>query len=252
MTRAGSTARAETADARAACSPTAPDRAVGGARLAGEPGRDARRIRPLLLAPDDDAWRAFVADVMGHGPAEAALLAALPAAAAMLGAEWMGDLVSMVDVTIGSARIEGALRTLGAAAERAATGPTVPILLPPWEQHSLPAGLAAHRLCVAGRHAVVLPGLRPEVAVRLPVLRAAPAILVSCVDRPAWSRLDEYLRRLLAGLTTATPLILGGPGFGGPGARPVLPGGARIAADPILALRAVGLYVGDGASSQPA
>ena len=163
----------------------------------------------------------------------------------------MADTLSMVDITIASARLEAGLRHLAAPAARAARGPTLPVLVPPWEQHSLAAHLAAHRLCAAGRHAVVLPDLAPEAAARMPLVARAPAILVACVDRPARRRLENYLRRLGDDLRGPQRLLfVGGPGFGGtPEPRASLPYGARIVDDPLLASAGGNLYDPPVASS---
>lgn len=203
----------------------------------------ADAILPLILREDDASWRGAVDRAAGRRGTAADMIDALPAAAAALGADWMTDRLSMVDVTIGAARLEAALRVLEPVAiPRPPSGPTIPVLLPPWEQHAFAAHLAVHRMRRAGVDGVLLPGLRPEVASKLPVVRSAPALLVSCVDRPAWIRLDDYLRRLTGAHAGIRPVFLGGPGFAEPRRlRPVLPGGVRIATDPVLALRGIGL-----------
>lgn len=210
---------------------------------AGDPARIVAWLRALVLDPDDGPWRSAL-DAAGATPARArAVVDAIPGTAARLGAEWMGDALSMVDVTIGSARLEGALARLGPVVAPRPDGPTLPVLVPPWEQHGLAAALAVHRLHAAGIDAALVLGLRAEAAASLPLVRAAPAILVSCVDRPARARLDDYLRRLVAARTGAAPVLVGGPGFAEARARrPAPPAGVRIANDPVLALRAAGLY----------
>ena len=208
-------------------------------------GTDPDALAAFARTAADADWAALLRALPGAGDrADLLALDVLPGAAAALGRDWANDRISFVDVSIASARLHAALRRLGAAAAQAATGPAVPILVPLWEQHVLAAALAADRICRGGRRAVVLAGLRPERVAALPVLRDAPAVLLSATDRPARQRLDDDIGALKTHLPAGTHIAVGGPGFGsshvflhGRGEAVLTPN------DPVAALRACGIQL---------
>ena len=215
------------------------------AAAAGSGDGSAGREAAALARGEAVRWDAFLrrAAVAEHW--RTGMLSAIPAAAEALGEGWETDAVSFTDVTIAPLRLEGAPGRLGAPERDAARGTTVPVLVPPWETHSLPAQLAAHRIRASGRRADVLLGLPAAEAAAHPTVRAAPAILVSATAHSVAARLDAYTQALVRALRAPIPIILGGPGFTGPDApAPRLPGRPVVATDPVLALRAIGLYDG--------
>ena len=221
--RSSAMTEAQTLDRRAA----APRRTGGGGHALYAALRD-----------DDPARWADAADDLA--PASVDALAGL---ARRLGEDWMSDRMSFVGVSIAASRLMGALMRLRADAADVAARPSVPVLVPPWEQHSLAAAFAATRLCLAGRHAAVLLDLPPEKAAALPIARHAPAIMVSCYVRPGDRRVAEYLRRLRTALRRPVPILLGGSGHGAgrPGA-PLAPGDVRACEDPMVVLGICDLY----------
>jgi len=199
-------------------------------------------LMQLSLLDDDDGWRAFFADAMPGWLADAFLFDVLPEIARRLGTGWADDTMSFVEVSIGSARLHEMVRRLGARAARDASTPAIPILVPPWEQHVLAATFAAHRVNDAGRRAVMLTGLTPEQAVRMPIVQSAPAGMVSAPDRPARGRLEMYLKALRRGLKNPIPIIAGGSGFERPYMDTCRTAGAICGVnDPVEALRACGV-----------
>ncbi len=225
-----------------------PDMALAALRHPDRGRGPATVLRDVLHAPDDEPWRVLTDRALRDPATAAAMLDAIPALAAAMGDGWMDDALSFVDVSIGATRLHAALRRLGAPAARAATTPAIPVLVPPWEQHLLAASLAAHRLCAAGRRAVVLTDLQPAQAARMPLIQAAPALMVSCTRDPSPRRLEDYLHRLRTALRGAVPIVVGGPGFGtDPADRAVPTDASCVATDPAAALRSFGIAVGGGA-----
>lgn len=219
--------------------PTTAEQAHDGARME----RWAQNLLHIVYDPDESLWqRAFPRKKVDLWLEDALLLDVLPRVAALLGEGWADDEISFVDVSIGSARIQEALRHLGIRATRAATTPVIPVIVPPWEQHVLAAQFAAHRICRAGQRAVMLTGLSAERAGRMPIIQTAPALLISATDRPARGRLENYLLDLRTSLKAAAPIIAGGPAFTRPYIDKV--GSNRTVCfdnDPITALRSCGI-----------
>ncbi|KIT14891.1 hypothetical protein [Jannaschia aquimarina] len=203
--------------------------------------RLAVEFRPLLLDESEMPWRAFVRQAAREGFGDR-LLDAIAPAAADLGDDWMQDRLSFVDVSIGSSRLQDALRQLAGQTMRRAAGPAIPILVPPWEQHVLAAHLAALRLARRGRRAPVLTGLSPAQAAAMPVVRQAPAILVSCSGSPGRARLPAYVSSLGSCLRSPVPILTGGPAEMDTGPRPLH---SRERKDPVAALEACGLRFDD-------
>jgi hypothetical protein len=198
---------------------------------------------PLALAEETAIWNSALP--RGEIPLwleDALQLEIIPGVARILGERWADDTLSFVDVSIASARLQEAVRRLGVRAARSAATPILPVILPPWEQHSLAGALAAHRICRAGRRAVLLSGLTAERLSHMPVVNAAPALLISATYRAKNSRLKHFVEQVRDRLRQPVPIITGGPAFHVPYMD--IPGTAGTSCnvnDPVAALMACGI-----------
>lgn len=123
------------------------------------------RINALAMAlidPDRDLCRQIILDIEAQGtPVESLYLDYLAAAARRLGDLWTEDRVSFADVTLGTARIYGILRTIDTPLDRAWPGaqPLGLFVSVPGEAHVLGIRMAADLFRRQGWEIELLVGL---------------------------------------------------------------------------------------------
>jgi methylmalonyl-CoA mutase cobalamin-binding subunit len=130
--------------------------------------------------------------------------------AAALGQAWAADRLSFVEVTIASARLEAAVRALTPPPGRGASG-ALAFVVPPWEQHVLPAQIAAARLRDGGLEARVLAGHATAPLLAAIARRPPAALFVSVGSRRSAARLPDLVALLRGTRAVHLPIVVGGP-----------------------------------------
>ncbi|MAC81661.1 MAG: hypothetical protein CML66_26775 [Rhodobacteraceae bacterium] len=110
------------------------------------------RLSIALMSDADTSHRAVIGAMLSHGIGTAELHDFfIPAAARHLGDLWVRDRASFVEVTVGAGRLQALCRERPSSAarrydRRVATGKTVLMVVPGFEDHSLGAFVAAAHL----------------------------------------------------------------------------------------------------------
>ena len=111
----------------------------------------AEALAEALFNRDDTAYQNLIVELISSGFTSKDLIdQVIPNVARLLGEEWLEDIRSFADVTIGTSRLQQSVRTIGARLEQ--DGLNVPsghralLILPASEQHSLGAFIVANQL----------------------------------------------------------------------------------------------------------
>ncbi|NUB43583.1 hypothetical protein GEU84_004235 [Fertoebacter nigrum] len=170
-----------------------------------EVARGAHAAPVEALRPEMRRARVSVATLADHY---------IPAAARCLGQDWTDDKASFAEVSIGTARLQAILRDIGsgwsADEDGARDGPTVLLLVPEHEQHTLGAMVVMGRLRRAGVSVCLRTGADFASLRDLFAQRGFDAALISlpCAERVA---LGTKLVKTLKELTrNALPVAAGG------------------------------------------
>lgn len=149
-----------------------------------------QRLLEAVCTTDRQAFEALKPDLK-RARISAAMLADLyiPEVARRLGAGWECDTISFAAVSMGAARLQGILREIGAGwcadedGER--DGPTVLMLVPEGEQHTLGAAVATARLRRMGVSVCLRIGLSGGAVRELFAGRGFDAVMISaaCTDK---------------------------------------------------------------------
>ncbi|TFL19318.1 hypothetical protein [Jannaschia formosa] len=165
----------------------------------------------VVLHPDETPRRALLAEAAADPRLAVLLLGTVfPRVARLLEEGWNTDRLSFVDVTIAAARLQDAVRVLGQFTLPARTDALV-MVVPPWEQHTLPASLAAARLRRKGVpirliQAISVPQMLPLIA------RCGPAgVLISVGSYRSAGKLRPLIGALRSHVPRALPIVVGGP-----------------------------------------
>ena len=175
------------------------------------PGLAAARIADAAIRPDPAAVGALLRQALAEGWPPARISADLiPQAARVLGERWCEDALTFVDVTVGTARLQAALRSCEGAVRDLPPGtPAIVLASCPQSQHSLGLHVLADDIGRRGLAVFVAHGLpAAEVAGRVIALAAGAVFLTGAAARD----LDGLQRIVRAVRATSpdVPVVLGG------------------------------------------
>ncbi len=182
-------------------------RLVKGERAAGSQLKEplVQRLMQAVSTGDPDALAALRAEFK-RGRISSADMADhyIPEVARRLGKGWADDCVTFADVTMGTARLQAILRDIGqdwfADAAGASEGPTLLVILPEGEHHTLGAMVLAARLRRSGVSVSLRIGDTAPVLATFVRDRSFDAALISVA---CFERLD-YSAKLVRTLKEAT------------------------------------------------
>ena len=190
-----------------------------------------RALSKAATAPDPDALSSVIADMRASKVAPDVIVDIyIPEVARRFGVEWENDTLSFAEVSIGTSRLQSALRRIATdrAIDDGRAGPKQTVLLhvPEGENHTLGAVAAACQL----RRMGISVALRLNDPLRdvsaLVASRAFDAILLSCADTDQLEKLNGMIDILRQRCGAPTPVFVGGA----LAARPTR-AGERIGAD---------------------
>ncbi len=166
-----------------------------------------------IFLEDDDAPRRALLDAARRNRRLSDILLdrVLPGVARRIGTAWEDDSMSFVDVTIVSTRVQDAVRLLGRFALPASDADSLMVIVPRWEQHTLPAAFLSDRFRKLGAPTRLVGGLAvPELA--RAIARAAPSALM-ITSGSYWSLdlMRDLIRDLRRAVPRAIPIVVGGP-----------------------------------------
>ena len=166
----------------------------------------------VFLHEEEGPRRALLEEARKSRPLADVLIARVfPGVARLLDSGWADDRLSFVDVTIAATRLQDAVRTLGRFHLPAPDLATLLMIVPHWEQHSLPATFAAEHLRSIGAPTRLLSGLCTTEIVGHARRSGPSAILLSAGSYRSVGRLPDLIRALRKDVPRAIPIIVGGP-----------------------------------------
>lgn len=136
----------------------------------------------------------------------------LPAVARELGERWVRDEAGFVQVTLGTGRLQALIRERAGVGAGGADGTgRVLMVLPPFEAHALGVFIAADQIRRAGHAVHVSVGPEPSELARMLEDRDFDMVGLTCATRRAIGRLRDYIHEVRSAVSTAPPLVVGGP-----------------------------------------
>lgn len=212
------------------------------------------RLMQAVSAPDASGFAAVRAEFK-RARVSSAVLADhyIPEVARRLGRFWAEDCMSFADVTMGSARLQAILREIGqewfADAAGAAEGPTLLVILPEGEQHTLGAMVLAARLRRSGVSVCLRIGDSVPALATFVQDRSFNAALISVACREKLASCAQIVRSLKEATGGALKIAVGGAVLD-EGQGLVADTGADVVTNDIeAALRGLGL-LGQGAKAE--
>lgn len=174
-----------------------------------------RRLADAVRRADTGAQRAALAAMQASGAGSEAISEHyIPEAARLLGEEWCSDSLSFADVTIGTARLQAILRDLEAKTARGGitdgTAPTVLVVVPPDEYHTLGAMVVTGQLRRMGSSVRLCAGQELGVLLEFVASGGFDMILVSWANSERLDALQRLVARMRKAAPAPTPIVVGG------------------------------------------
>jgi methylmalonyl-CoA mutase cobalamin-binding subunit len=175
------------------------------------------RLCAALMSDAESSHRTVLASLIATGvSSEEIYLDYVPAAAKRLGEMWISDTASFVDVTLGASRLQALFRKAGDARGLPMLDRSIPLgqeilmVIPPFEQHSLGAFVAADTF---RRHGVwVRMAIGLEEAELVELLRAGrfSALGLTLATRKSVDQAGELIEYLRMNVRSLPPIVVGG------------------------------------------
>jgi methanogenic corrinoid protein MtbC1 len=189
------------------------------------PTADAGQETPLaqLLALteayiglDESARHDMLARIMGRGvSAHDVIEAVVPAAARYMGELWATDKLSFAEVTIGAARLQETVRTIGTrriVVDAPDTeSPSVMLVVPRVEQHTLGIFVLAEQFRRMGIRVHMTLGNNQAEILRLVRLHRFAMVGVTASSRRTLASVRDLVKTIRNGVPRITPIVVGGP-----------------------------------------
>lgn len=207
-------------------------------------------ITTAFIAPDEEDRHQALLDLRQDGIDPHDIIDhVIPAAARLLGEQWMADTISFAHVTIGAARMQETVHALSirptapVARDRRRDVPTVLLIVPRGEQHTLGPCVLADQFRRLGYRAVIMVDSKPdEIVAQLRTQRFA-LVGISVGARRTLASVKDLVELIASVVTRVTPVVLGGASLDRAETELHLTGAHGVARDAREALRVCGLPV---------
>lgn len=171
-------------------------------------------LRAAVLDPDPRALRALIDEMLDAGiPKDRIVDRYIPSIARLLGQEWCEDTTSFAEVTIGSARLQSAVREIDPALhggdDDGGEGAMVIVLSD--EHHTLGAVILCSQLRRLGLSVRLLLGADPDRATRALRTGGFDAVLISASHTQTLEYLALFVETLKERFGQELPVAIGGP-----------------------------------------
>ncbi len=176
----------------------------------------ARKLAKAVLEPAAKGPAELVEPLSEEGiPVTDIIDLYIPHVARNLGEMWVEDAIPFTDVTMATARLQGMLREVNGAwpiqANPAFTAPTVLMIVPEGETHTLGAFVATSQLRRAGASVQLCVGEAPETAMGMVERNDFDMIMISSGHSAGIEPLRRLIRNIRFSLHTNAPIVVGGP-----------------------------------------
>ena len=139
----------------------------------------------------------------------------IPYVARNLGEMWVEDAVHFTDVTVAAARLQGILREVSSSwsgqTNPAFIAPTVLLIVPEGESHTLGAFVATGQLRRAGASVQLCIGEAPETAMGMVEENDYDMIMISSGHSAGIEPLRRLIQNIRYSLHSNAPIVVGGP-----------------------------------------
>ncbi|MDJ0858961.1 MAG: cobalamin B12-binding domain-containing protein [Dinoroseobacter sp.] len=156
-----------------------------------------------------------LARVMSKGvSAEDIIESVVPDTARYMGELWAHDKLSFADVTIGTARLQETVRTIGdrsLGTDLHQERPSILLVVPRVEQHTLGIFVLAEQFRRLGVLVHLTLGNNPAEIVRLTRKHGFAMVGISASSRRTLASVRELVKTIRSGILSVTPIVVGGP-----------------------------------------
>ncbi len=218
-----------------------------------------------FLSDREDTRHAILARIRQDGVSPEDMIdVLLPEVARIAGSRWMADEISFAEVTIVSARVQEAVRSLSRippgqypnmsddTPQLHSTRPRILLIIPRTEEHTLGAFVAADQFRRQGCDVDFAMDLHPrQIAEKVRKTRYQ-MIGITAAGRRTLASARELVKTVRASITRVTPIILGGSVVDGDDRLKTLTGVDYVVEDVPSALKVCGLVEQDGGAMHPA
>lgn len=174
-----------------------------------------RRISDHFIAEDAEQWHTALRKIMANGLTTSDVIDhILPEAARLLGQRWMDSEISFAEVSIGSARMQEAVRTLRIQegwVNTVQAKTKVLFIVPRPEQHTLGVFVAADQLRRRGAEVQFCIAPHPRQLVELVRDTRFAMIGLTVSGRRTLASVKELVDTIRTNTLSHTPLVIGGP-----------------------------------------
>lgn len=178
----------------------------------------APQLYDAALSSDQHLLRQTVKDIHALGVSNHEIKTILvPAIAQKLGENWLGDIVTFGDVTVGCARLQAVVRHVETRKHAARIHPANRItprnclvVVPQGQQHTLGAVVLTDQLRTAGANATLALGVDAATAARMAVSQTFDAVLVSAPAGADIANLKTLVQNLRSNSACAKIFLGGG------------------------------------------
>lgn len=189
-----------------------------------------------------DEVTAVVSEILAAGySADDVIGAFIPDAARRMGQSWCDDGLGFAEVTIGSARLQRALRSVSGTRAPRNTGHTVLVIVPEDEHHTLGAMVAAEQMRRTGVSVRLCLGERRARLAQYVADVQYDAIFISLADPERLEDATRVVNLLRRSASNAAPIVVGGALSGREEEVRASIGADFAATDPFEGLRSCGL-----------
>jgi methanogenic corrinoid protein MtbC1 len=209
--------------------------------------RRLERLKAAYLSPDEDKRHDMLAQIRQDGVSINDLIDhVVPAIARILGEEWANDTISFADVTIGTARLQETVRSLGWRHDSrnriAADAPVILLIIPRPEHHTLGTFNLADQFRRLGYRVDIAIDQHPRQIMEMLQNKRYVMIGITAAGRRTLASATELVDMIRQTVTRAAPVVIGGSILDRDLDVLALTGADHTARDAVSALRKSGIF----------
>lgn len=173
-------------------------------------------LTEAYIAFDEAERHEILARIMKHGvSAHDVIEDVVPATARYMGELWATDKLSFADVTIGTARLQETVRSIGVrqvdSGNADPAGPAIMLVVPRIEQHTLGIFVVAEQFRRLGVRVHMTLGNNQAEILRLIRLHSFAMVGVTASCRRTLASVRDLVKTIRTGVPRITPVVVGGP-----------------------------------------
>ena len=217
--------------------------------------RRLERLYAAFLSPDEDLRHDVLMRLRQDGVSIPDIIDhVLPAVARLMGERWAADSISFADVTIGTARLQEAVRALGwhdrTRPRLPEDAPVILLVIPKPEHHTLGAFVLADQWRRLGFRVDIAIDLHPRQIVEMLRRQHYLMIGISAAGRRTLASARELVDTIRLTISRVTPIFVGGAVLGRDIDVLAITGADHVVHDAASALRKCGVVIPGAAAPE--